>query len=69
MAKKDRFKLQTTCPQCGCREVSHLSHEEMMKRYGDVPNIELGCGECMAKYTAEMNEGGVEWDKESKMKK
>lgn len=63
-----RFKVQTTCPQCGCSAVSHLTHEEMMERYGDVPNIELECSECMAKYTAERKDVCPEWDEECKMK-
>ncbi len=68
MEKKERFRLKTSCPQCGCSAVSHLSHEEMMRRYGDVPNIELECGECMAKYTAPMKDVCPEWDKECRMK-
>jgi len=44
MNEKKRYRLETSCPQCGCSAVSHLSYEEMMERYGDVPNIELECG-------------------------
>jgi len=68
MAKKERFQLQTTCPQCGCSAVSHLSREEMTARFGNVPNVEMACSECMAKYTAEMKDVCPEWDKECQMK-
>lgn len=41
------YRIKTTCPQCGCSGVNHLSEEELKKRYGDAPNIELECHECM----------------------
>ncbi len=68
MNEKKRYRLETSCPQCGCSAVSHLSYEEMMERYGDVPNIELECGECMAKYTAPASEVCPEWDEECRLK-
>ncbi len=68
MAKKDRFKLEATCPQCGCSAVSHLSREEMMERFGTVPNVEMACSECMAEYTKKMEEVCPEWDRECQMK-
>ncbi len=68
MTKKERFKLETTCPQCGCSAVSHLSREEMMARFGTVPNVEMACSECMAKYTKEMKDVCPEWDAECQMK-
>ena len=49
MARKT-YRIKTACPQCGCSGVSVLSAEEMKEKYGDVPNIELECGECMLKY-------------------
>ena len=67
MAKK-RYEMTTNCPQCGCSAVSHLSKEEIRERYGDVPNVELECGECMLKYSTPMEEACPEWDKECKMK-
>ena len=63
-----RFEMKTTCPQCGCSGVAHLSKEEMMKRYGDVPNVELECGECMLKFEAEMKDACPEWDEECRLK-
>ena len=66
---KRHYMIKTSCPQCGCSAVSHLSREEMMERYGDVPNIELECSECMQKYSAEMETACPEWDKECKLKK
>ncbi len=47
---KKRYKIKSACPQCGCSAVSAMSEEEIQRRYGDVPNIELECGECMEKY-------------------
>ena len=38
---KKRYKVETSCPQCGCSAVSHLSTEEIRERYGDVPNVLL----------------------------
>lgn len=66
MAKN--YELKTTCPQCGCSAVSHLSDEEMKERFGDVPNVELECSECMAKYHKPMKEACPEWDEECRMK-
>lgn len=64
-----KYKVQTACPQCGCSAVSHLSKEEIREKFGDVPNVEMECGECMAKYTAEMKDACPEWDEECRMKK
>jgi hypothetical protein len=67
MSKK-RYEVKGACPQCGCSFATHLSEEELKARYGDVPNIELECGECMLKYTKPMEEACPEWDKECKLK-
>lgn len=48
-------KIQTACPQCGCSNVNHISEEELKEKYGDVPNIELECHECLTKYQADKN--------------
>lgn len=65
---KERYQIKTACPQCGCSEVALLSHEEMMRRYGNVPNIELSCGECTHKYETKMETACPEWDEECKLK-
>ncbi len=66
MAKK-RYSIKTGCPQCGCSGVQALSEEEMRERYGDVPNFDMECSECMAKYTTEMKTACPEWDKDCKL--
>ncbi|MDY0131566.1 MAG: hypothetical protein RBR53_02750 [Desulforegulaceae bacterium] len=43
-------KIQTSCPQCGCSNIAHLSEKDLKEKYGDVPNIELECHECLLKY-------------------
>lgn len=63
MSKK-RYQIKTTCPQCGCSGVTALSHEEMMERYGDVPNVELECSECLANYEEKMENACPEWAEE-----
>ncbi len=63
-----RYRIQHACPQCGCSAVSNLSEKEMKERFGDVPNVELECSECMAKYTAPMKDVCPEWDMECRMK-
>jgi hypothetical protein len=65
---KERYQIKTACPQCGCSEVAFLSHEEMVEKYGDVPNIELSCSECTHKYDAKMETACPEWDEECKLK-
>jgi hypothetical protein len=66
MAKK-RYTINTGCPQCGCSMVNVLSEDEMRERYGDVPNFDMECGECMAKFSAERKTACPEWDKECKL--
>ncbi len=66
---KDRYNIKTACPQCGCSQVIAMSEEEIKERFGDVPNVHMECGECMAKYETPMEEACPEWDKECKMKK
>jgi hypothetical protein len=63
-----RFQIKTACPKCGCSAVNHLSDEEIIERYGDVPNVEMECGECMQKYVTPMKEACPEWDKECQLK-
>jgi hypothetical protein len=67
--EKKRYKVETTCPQCGCSAVSHLSRQEIQERFGDVPNVDMECGECMIKYRAAVKDACPEWDKECRMKK
>ena len=63
-----RYKIETSCPQCGCSAVSHLSAEEIKKRYKDVTNVEMDCGECMIKYETDIKTACPEWDKDCKIK-
>jgi redox-regulated HSP33 family molecular chaperone len=50
-----KHKIQTACPQCGCSNVNNISEKELKEKYGDVPNIELECHECLTKYHADKN--------------
>ncbi len=63
-----RYELKTSCPQCGCSAVSHLSHEELIERFGNLPNIEMECSECVLKYETPMEAACPEWDKECQIK-
>ena len=65
---KNRYHIKTACPQCGCSGAVALSPEEMKERYGDVPNVEMECGECMLQYATPMEEACPEWDTECKLK-
>lgn len=62
-----KYQIKGACPQCGCTDVTVLSAEDMKEKYGDVPNIELDCSACMAKYDTEMKTACPEWDKECKL--
>ncbi|SLM28632.1 putative heat shock protein Hsp33 [Desulfamplus magnetovallimortis] len=62
-----QYKLKTSCPQCGCSAVSHLTKDEIKKRYGDIPNVEMECSECILKYETPMKDACPEWDNECKM--
>ena len=66
MGKK--YELKTSCPQCGCSTVSHLTREELVEKFGDVPNIEMECSECVLKYETPREDACPEWDKECQMK-
>jgi hypothetical protein len=69
MPKKKRYTVKTACPKCGCSGANVLSEEELKKRYGDVPNFDMECGECMAQYTVPAKDACPEWDAECRMKK
>lgn len=60
MSKK-RYRIESACPQCGCSGVTVLDQEEMMQRYGNVPNVDLECSECMKKYTKKTEAVCPEW--------
>ena len=64
---KKKYTIQTSCPQCGCSAVSHLSKEEIKDKFGNAPNIEVECSECAMKYETEMKTACPEWDKDCKM--
>ena len=63
-----KYQIKTACPQCGCSAVSNLTETEMKERFGDVPNVEMSCSECMETYHAQMEDACPEWDKECRMK-
>lgn len=61
------YRIKSACPQCGCSFITHLSTEEMKKRYGDLPNLELECGECMLKFEEDRKTACPEWDQDCKL--
>jgi predicted nucleic acid-binding Zn-ribbon protein len=65
---KKKYQIKTACPQCGCSEITTMTSEEIRKKYGDMPNVEMECGECMKKYSTEMKDACPEWDAECKIK-
>ena len=65
---KKRYHIKAACPQCGCSYAQVLSTEEIREKYGDMPNVELECGECMIKYEETMENACPDWDKECKLK-
>ena len=40
---KKKYRIKTSCPQCGCGGEAEMSEEELKKKYGDVPKILLEC--------------------------
>ena len=63
-----RYQIKSACPQCGCSLAQVLSKEELKARYGDAPNIELECGECMLQFATERKSACPEWDDECRLK-
>jgi len=68
MTEKKKYTIKTACPQCGCSSMTALSAEEMKARYGDVPNVEMECSECLAHFDTQMIDACPEWDKACRMK-
>ncbi|MBU4318994.1 MAG: hypothetical protein KKF30_17195 [Proteobacteria bacterium] len=66
---KKKYHLKTSCPQCGCSFLSVLTPEEIKEKYGDMPNVEMECSECMNQYHAEMKTVCPEWDQECRLGK
>ena len=66
--EKKKYRIETACPQCGCSSVTHLSTEEIRERFGDVPNVQMECNECVLKYESPMKTACPEWDKECRLK-
>jgi hypothetical protein len=64
---RENYRIKTACPQCGCTELTVLSAREIKEKYGDVPNFDMECGECMEKYAAEMKSACPEWDQDCKL--
>ena len=53
---KKKYRIKTSCPQCGCGGEAEMSEEELKEKYGDVPNIHLECHECMMVMDADVTE-------------
>jgi|AntAceMinimDraft_14_1070370.scaffolds.fasta_scaffold47496_3 uncharacterized Zn finger protein len=53
---KKKYRIKTSCPQCGCGGEAEMSEEELKEKYGDVPNIHLECHECMMIMDADVTE-------------
>ncbi len=66
MSKK-RYQISTSCPQCGCSQLTVMTPEEIKAKYGDVPNVDLECGECMLKYQTDMQTACPEWAEDCKL--
>lgn len=52
MEKKKR-RIENSCPQCGCSGLTTKNQDEIKEKYGDVPNSELECHECLIKVQEE----------------
>lgn len=66
MARK-KYKIKSACPQCGCSYLKVLTPEEIKEKFGDVPNVELECHECLMSFEEEMKTACPEWDEECRM--
>lgn len=66
-SKRKRYRVSMACPQCGCSAVANLSKEEIQERYGDVPNVEMDCHECLMTYETAMKDACPDWDHECRM--
>jgi len=53
---KKKYRIKSSCPQCGCGGEAEMSEEELKEKYGDVPNIHLECHECMMVMDADVIE-------------
>lgn len=62
-----RYKIQTSCPQCGCSAVMHLSAEEIKERFPGVANVEMDCSECSITYETDLKTACPEWEKDCKL--
>jgi len=65
--RNKRYHIKSACPQCGCSYATVLTKEELKAKYGDMPNVELECGECMLKFEEDMKSACPEWDKDCKL--
>ncbi|PIE69991.1 MAG: hypothetical protein CSA22_10065 [Deltaproteobacteria bacterium] len=64
--KKKRYRIQKGCPQCGCSQLTVMTEEEIREKYGDVPNVEMECHECLASFEADLTKDCPDWDPECK---
>ena len=63
-----KYRIKTSCPQCGCSALTSLSKDEIQARYGEVPNVEMDCSECMLHYATPMKDACPEWDDECRLR-
>ncbi len=66
--KKREYRVKTGCPQCGCSNLTTMTEEEIRKKYPDLPNATMECGECVATFKVDFDEACPEWDDECKGK-
>lgn len=65
---RKKYRIETTCPKCGCSAVNHLSSDEIKDKFGNVPNVDMECHECLLQYSTPMETACPEWDKECRLK-
>ena len=65
---KKRFTIKSSCPQCGCTDLTVLTEEEIRAKYGDAPQVHMTCGECAEKFMTDMKSACPEWDAECRLK-
>jgi hypothetical protein len=61
---RENYRIKTACPQCGCTELTVLSAREIKEKYGDLPNFDMECGECMEKYSANCRNNKLSFEDE-----
>ncbi len=54
---KERYQINSECPECGCGLVDNMTPDEYREKYGDIKDkVPVNCSECGTEHDGSVTE-------------